>query len=47
MYFFYNLLRSIGMGITEEYLTKIFFIYQINDMGHPVFVQFVKNIIQK
>ena len=42
-----HIFGTVGMGIANKYLTKVFILYQSYDMGHPIFIQFVKNIIQQ
>ena len=47
MYRFDHAFGALAMGIADEYLPKGFLINQADDLGHPCFVEFVKNIIQK
>ena len=44
---FDHIFGSVCMGITDKDLTEIIVLDQSNDMGYPVFVKFVKNVIQQ
>ena len=46
MYFFYNGFGTVGMGVAHKNLPEVFLVHQGNDMRNPVFIQFVKNIVQ-
>ena len=41
-----HIFRSVGVCVADKDLAKIIILDQPDNMGHPVFVQLVKNIIQ-
>ncbi len=46
MNFFYHFLRSFRVGVANKNLTKIFVVYQCDNVRYPMLVQFIENIIQ-
>ena len=44
---FNHIFCSVSMGVADKNLTKIIILHQSDDMGDPVFVQLIKDIIQQ
>ena len=47
MDFFNNSFRSLGMRVTYEDLTEKILVYKADNMGYPMLIQLVKDIIQQ
>ena len=44
---FHHIFGAFRMGVADKNLTKIIVLHQANNMGNPVLIQLVKNIIQQ
>jgi len=42
-----HIFGAVGVGVADENLTKIIILDQTYNMGYPILVQIVKNIIQQ
>ena len=43
----YGFFGPFAMGVADKYLSEQILVHQADDMGYPIFIQFIENIVQK